>query len=66
MVNTFNESAIATYLKTTAEELCEELGSKDWGDTDRARLEGKIAAYKQMLDRFELGDYECEHIKTNR
>ncbi|MBS2970480.1 hypothetical protein J9317_17175 [Metabacillus sp. KIGAM252] len=63
MVNTFNESAIATYLKTTGEELCEQLGTQDLDETGRARLEGKVEAYRQMMERFELGELECEHIK---
>ncbi|WP_338778325.1 hypothetical protein [Metabacillus sp. FJAT-52054] len=63
MVNTFNESAIATYLKTTGEELCEKLGAQDLGETERARLEGQVEAYRQMMERFELGDLECGHIK---
>ncbi|AZB44358.1 hypothetical protein CEF21_19825 [Bacillus sp. FJAT-42376] len=65
MVNTFNESAIATYLKTTGEELCGQLGAQDLSENERARLEGKIEAYKQMMERFELGDLECEHIKKS-
>ncbi|MTH53954.1 hypothetical protein GKZ89_11105 [Bacillus mangrovi] len=63
MVNTFNESAIATYLKTSGEEWCEKLGAGDLDEVGRAKIEGRIDAIRGMLERFELGEFECEHIK---
>ncbi|MRX71523.1 hypothetical protein GJU40_04955 [Bacillus lacus] len=63
MLSNFGETNVASYLKTMAREHCEQLKSQgDLDDMKRARIEGKILAYNEMLTRFEMGAEQCEEV----
>ncbi|WP_226670097.1 hypothetical protein [Metabacillus litoralis] len=60
MLETFNETAIASYLKTTIKENCQKLDEENVDEITKAKIQGKIEGYNEFLERFKLGKQSCE------
>ena len=55
MLETFNETAIASYVKTMIKENCQKLDEENLDEITIAKIEGKIEGYNEFLDQFKLG-----------
>lgn len=58
-MNTFNESAIASYVKTRAEENCKLL-QENMEELERGKILGRMEAYNEFLERFGFDKVECK------
>lgn len=63
-MNTFNESAIASYVKTRAEENCKLLMDDEMNELEKGKILGRMEAYNEFLERFgfdkvEVGSLLC-------
>lgn len=61
-MNTFNESAIASYITSMAEKNCEKLNEESLSDMETGKLLGKLEAYNDFLDRFGFERVECKNV----
>ncbi|WP_273126423.1 hypothetical protein ACNRWW_04185 [Metabacillus sp. HB246100] len=60
MLETFNETSIASYLRTMIKENCQRLNEENVDEKLTAKIEGKIEAYNEFLERF---GFEAESCK---
>ncbi|TXC89743.1 hypothetical protein FS935_15365 [Metabacillus litoralis] len=60
MLETFNETAIASYVKTMIKENCQKLDEENLDEITIAKIEGKIEGYNEFLDQFKLGKQSCD------
>ncbi|MCM3597107.1 hypothetical protein M4D55_15140 [Metabacillus idriensis] len=58
-MNTFNESAIASYVKTRAEENCKLL-QNNMNELEKGKILGRMEAYNEFLERFGYEKVECK------
>lgn len=58
-MNTFNESAIASYVKSRAEENCKLL-QENMEELERGKILGRMEAYNEFLERFGFDKVECK------
>ncbi|MCD7036079.1 hypothetical protein LRR81_17700 [Metabacillus sp. GX 13764] len=65
-MNTFNESAIASYITSMAEKNCKQLDDQSLSDLDKGKLLGKMEAYNDFLDRFGFERVECSNIPLDQ
>ncbi|WP_162595979.1 hypothetical protein [Bacillus sp. CGMCC 1.16541] len=54
MLGTFNETSIASYIKSQIEEQQTYLKNNELTDVEKANIEGRIEAYHEFLERFDL------------
>lgn len=59
-MNTFNESAIASYVKTRAEENCKLLKDDEMNELEKGKILGRMEAYNEFLERFGFDKVECK------
>jgi hypothetical protein len=58
-MNTFNESAIASYVKTRAEENCKLMVNDEMNELEKGKILGRMEAYNEFLERFGFDKVEC-------
>ncbi|MBM7702772.1 hypothetical protein [Metabacillus iocasae] len=54
MLGTFNETSIASYIKSQIEEQEKKLQHQQLDEISKAKIEGRIEAYHEFLERFDL------------
>jgi hypothetical protein len=58
-MNTFNESAIGSYVKTRAEENCKLMVNDEMNELEKGKILGRMEAYNEFLERFGFDKVEC-------
>ncbi|RDI39897.1 hypothetical protein [Falsibacillus pallidus] len=57
---TFSETYVASYLKTKMKEFEDKVKEDGLSSEERIKIDGKMEAYQEFLDHFELDRYELK------
>ncbi|RLQ93204.1 hypothetical protein [Falsibacillus albus] len=60
---TFSETYVASYLKTKMNDYEKKMEKEDLSEDDKMLIKGKMEAYQEFLDHFELDRYELKEEK---